>query len=316
MLPPCWVREKNFCNTACMGQWQAAHKRGADHPGYKCGRVEISCAQCGKPKLVFPSEVRPQNFCGAVCRSAWQSEHRRGKAHHRYKGNVTVKCAFCGKSKEIKPSKVSPLNFCSMLCKGSWMSANEVGSNGRGYKGGRVEVACAQCAAVMSLFPCRLRYRKRLFCSHTCHGLWMSAHLVGSAHPSYVNGYTCNSRTPEQVAMFKLARSISNAMRQALLKAGESKRRRRWDGMVPYTLQQLRRHLSKTMPPGYTWSDLGGRYGLHIDHIVPISAHRFSSPDDVDFQRCFALRNLRLLPAEQNVRKQAKLLKPFQPSLL
>lgn len=34
-----------------------------------------------------------------------------------------------------------------------------------------------------------------------------------------------------------------------------------------------------------------------------------------DFKRCWALRNLQLLPAKDNLRKNAKIGKPFQPSL-
>ena len=86
-----------------------------------------------------------------------------------------------------------------------------------------------------------------------------------------------------------------------------------WLSLVPYTLDDLISRLQKTMPEGYGWKDLGG---LHIDHIVPISAFNFEKPEDDDFQRCWALSNLRFLPAAENLRKQAKLEKPFQPRLV
>ena len=70
----------------------------------------------------------------------------------------------------------------------------------------------------------------------------------------------------------------------------------------------------KTLPVGHTWTDfLEGDF--HIDHIIPCAAFNFQSPEDPDFKRCWALSNLQLLPAEENLKKGAKLLQPFQPSL-
>ncbi len=69
------------------------------------------------------------------------------------------------------------------------------------------------------------------------------------------------------------------------------------------------------MPDGYTWDDfLSG--ALHIDHETPVAVFNFTSPSDYDFKRCWALTNLRLLPALENLKKGAKLRIPFQPSLL
>ena len=42
----------------------------------------------------------------------------------------------------------------------------------------------------------------------------------------------------------------------------------------------------------------------------------YETPEDIDFKRCWALKNLQPLEAKENLRKQAKLDKPFQPSLL
>ena len=86
-----------------------------------------------------------------------------------------------------------------------------------------------------------------------------------------------------------------------------------WLTLVPYTLKQLKSHLMKTMPEGYTWDDfMTGE--LHIDHILPVSKFNITSASDIDFGRCWALKNLRLLPAAENISKHAKLAKPLQPS--
>jgi hypothetical protein len=90
---------------------------------------------------------------------------------------------------------------------------------------------------------------------------------------------------------------------------------RRWTELAGYSIELLIKRLKSTMPHGWTWDDyLAGR--LHVDHIVPIAAFSYDSADHVDFRRCWALSNLRLLPARENMVKSAKLLAPFQPSLL
>ena len=89
---------------------------------------------------------------------------------------------------------------------------------------------------------------------------------------------------------------------------------RHWENLVGYTLNDLIKKLKRTMPEGYTWQDfIDGE--LHIDHIIPISAHNFTKPEHTDFKRCWALKNLQLLPAKENNIKRAKLKKPFQLAL-
>lgn len=109
---------------------------------------------------------------------------------------------------------------------------------------------------------------------------------------------------------YNLSRRISYMIHQAL-HDGSGKQGRSWETLVGYTTGQLKRHLKRTMPDGYSWQDyLEGR--LHIDHIFPKSIFNFTSPEDIDFQRCWALDNLQLLPVKENISKGAKLLKPFQ----
>lgn len=86
---------------------------------------------------------------------------------------------------------------------------------------------------------------------------------------------------------------------------------RTWQSLVPYNYRQLKKHLEFTMPISYNWQDfLNGK--LHIDHIIPISEFNFDKPKDLQFQQCWALSNLRLLPKKENLKKGAKLIKPFQ----
>jgi len=93
------------------------------------------------------------------------------------------------------------------------------------------------------------------------------------------------------------------------------KAHRHWESLVSYTYKELEKRLKITIPDGYNWQDyITGQTDLHIDHIIPVSAFNFNKPEDIDFQRCWALDNLQLLPAKKNISKNNKLEKPFQPS--
>jgi hypothetical protein len=82
--------------------------------------------------------------------------------------------------------------------------------------------------------------------------------------------------------------------------------------LIGYSPEDLRRHIEKKFKAGMTWENYGQ---WHIDHIIPMSAFNITSPDDIDFRRCWALKNLQPLWAKENLTKWAKLDKHFQPAL-
>lgn len=61
-------------------------------------------------------------------------------------------------------------------------------------------------------------------------------------------------------------------------------------------------HLEAKFEPWMTWEDYGF-YGWHIDHIKPLAAFKYETPDDPEFKEAWALGNLRPLGAVQNWRK-------------
>lgn len=109
----------------------------------------------------------------------------------------------------------------------------------------------------------------------------------------------------------KLHNRIAGLIRYSLK---GNKKGRHWEDLVGYGLEGLKRRLKKTIPQSYTWDDyLKGE--LWVDHIVPITAFNIECPESIDFKRCWALSNLRLLPKIENISKGNKLEKPFQPCL-
>jgi len=110
---------------------------------------------------------------------------------------------------------------------------------------------------------------------------------------------------------YNINRKISRAIQHSLK---DNKGGRHWEDLVGYTLKDLIKRLKKTMPKGYDWNDyLEGK--LHVDHIIPISVWNFDNSEQINFQKCWALKNLQLLPAKENMIKHDKLTKPFQPAL-
>lgn len=83
----------------------------------------------------------------------------------------------------------------------------------------------------------------------------------------------------------------------------KNKAGKHWEDLVDFTLNELKEHLEKTMPEGYTWKDLQNGNKLHIDHIIPQRAFVFDSYKDKEFKMCWNLCNLRLLSKARNINK-------------
>jgi hypothetical protein len=109
---------------------------------------------------------------------------------------------------------------------------------------------------------------------------------------------------------YRIGVSISSGIRQSLKrdKGGYS-----WSTLVDYDYDQLKKHLEKRFKSGMTWDNYGSYW--HIDHIIPKSVFNYQTTDDLDFKKCWSLKNLQPLEAHNNQVKCAKLDKPFQPSL-
>ena len=160
-------------------------------------------------------------------------------------------------------------------------------------------------------------------------------------HPEYINEYyrknsgkciasvkhyyeqnkkTCNHQTVlahnrkyKNDPTYKIRQCFSSRIRRALKICGIQKNDN-LETLLGYKLSILKKHLTQTMPQDYSWDDyLKGK--LHIDHIIPIVAFNFKSAEDINFKHCWALNNLQLLPARENLRKGTKLIQPFQSSL-
>jgi len=107
----------------------------------------------------------------------------------------------------------------------------------------------------------------------------------------------------------KLHRNIACAVYLSLV---GNKRGRNVFKLLGYPVEELQRHMESLFDNSMTWENYGR---WHIDHKVPISAFNFTTPEDIDFKRCWALSNLQPLWRLDNIKKGDTLSIPFQPSL-
>ena len=70
---------------------------------------------------------------------------------------------------------------------------------------------------------------------------------------------------------------------------------------LPYSPEGLMEHLENLFDEHMTWDNHGTYW--HIDHIRPHASFKYDSLDHPDFQKCWALENLRPLKASENMSK-------------
>jgi len=109
---------------------------------------------------------------------------------------------------------------------------------------------------------------------------------------------------------FHLNQRMSCAISQSL---EGGKGGRPWEALVGFSLSDLMWHLEKQFTDGMSWEN---RSEWHIDHIIPKSRFNFEKATDLDFKRCWALKNLQPLWGPENIKKGNKTDTPHQPSLL
>jgi len=102
-------------------------------------------------------------------------------------------------------------------------------------------------------------------------------------------------------AKYAINARISRSIRHSLSSGG--KRGKKLLALVGFTIDQLMIHLEKQFVHGMNWKN---RSLWHIDHIVPLADHQFSTIDDDGFKAAWALTNLRPLWSIENLHKSDK----------
>ena len=101
---------------------------------------------------------------------------------------------------------------------------------------------------------------------------------------------------------YRVKCNISRSICKALKLRGKTKGGSTFDHL-PYSPEGLVEHIEKQFDEHMTWDNHGTYW--HIDHIRPHASFKYDSLDHPDFQKCWALENLRPLEASENIRKNS-----------
>jgi hypothetical protein len=108
-----------------------------------------------------------------------------------------------------------------------------------------------------------------------------------------------------------LKKQMCDSVSSKLRNRGKSKRGRTFDHL-PYTAEELRRHIESKFLPGMTWANRGTEWEL--DHVIPDYEFEYSSMDDPGFLQSWALENLQPLWASDNAKKWRHLPSEWKPA--
>jgi hypothetical protein len=107
---------------------------------------------------------------------------------------------------------------------------------------------------------------------------------------------------------YRLHKRISKLIGKSILKNGNSILK-----FLSFTIYDLKNHFERQFEPWMNWNNYGSynktawknddtsTWKWNIDHIIPRSELKFASFDDINFQKCWALENLRPYSAKQNL---------------
>lgn len=97
----------------------------------------------------------------------------------------------------------------------------------------------------------------------------------------------------------RLRHSVSNLVTRRLKLRSLGKNVQSIIEFLPWTIDELVRHLESKFQPGMTWQNYGF-YGWHIDHIKPDCSFNYEDEYDGEFLECWSLKNLQPLWAHDN----------------
>jgi len=104
------------------------------------------------------------------------------------------------------------------------------------------------------------------------------------------------------LARFTLRSRMAVGMRRSLNLGKHSSRCFKWETLVGYTVEDLRKQFEQQFTEGMTWENFM-RGEIHIDHKIPHVKFKFTKAEDKEFRICWSLNNLQPLWAKDNLRK-------------
>lgn len=113
--------------------------------------------------------------------------------------------------------------------------------------------------------------------------------------------------------VFRLRKMASTVIRTSLKEIGSKKSSKSISKYLGYSFIQLKEHLEQQFEPWMSWDNYkkydpkiwddnnSATWTWTLDHIIPQADLPYTSMDDENFRKCWALNNLRPLSAKQNL---------------
>ena len=105
---------------------------------------------------------------------------------------------------------------------------------------------------------------------------------------------------------FRLRKNVAKSVRNAIQRIGSLKNGGSILNHLPYSMDELKLHLENLFDDKMSWYNYGSYW--HIDHIYPQSLLPYTSMEDDNFKKCWALNNLQPLEAIANIKKSNKII--------
>lgn len=219
------------------------------------------CLSCLKP--IPLSKQSSAIYCSAKCKR--REKKKRYKQKHGFRKDFYNKCV-CGNRKSRTSKRCAD---CFMRLK----KPKELKPRKPLF-----EMVCPVC---------KTKFKQKAIIQKYCSGK-CKCKSVRSANPDKAKEWQRRGRLKQEAKPFyKVAKSIRTRLREALKLNLINKTRKTFD-MLGYTHDELVNHIERQFVFGMSWNNYGTEW--HIDHIVPVSHHKFKSDDDV--ARCWRLSNL------------------------
>lgn len=173
-----------------------------------------------------------------------------------------------------------------------------------GLKKRECKKTCKNCGKEFTI-KYRGKYNTKGFCSKCAKEQWEYNNPENGRerrkqwiqrNPEYMNQYYRQLR--KEKPKYRLDCNIGMLIYHSLK---DKKAGRRWETLVDYTLKDLIKHLESLFDQNMTWENYGSYW--HVDHIKPRSLFKYTSSDDPEFKKCWALENLQPLEKTANFRK-------------
>lgn len=117
------------------------------------------------------------------------------------------------------------------------------------------------------------------------------------------------NRKIRSTAKGRLESNVARGVHRGLTNG--SKAGRRTFDLLGYSPDELKMHLEAQFTDGMTWRNYGE---WHVDHVMPLAAFNYETPDDFGFKMAWALTNLQPLWAKDNMSKGKRLPNNHRPS--